>query len=106
VQPLSVGGYSFPGKPEGVPQKEFERQSALKQVGDPKRNGLVLGRAELSGQSYFDHGPGRLQGQVKGEAGTKLSRAEAAVVGHATTQGFAGARGELHLERHMRRATR
>jgi hypothetical protein len=134
VQPLSVGSYSFPSKPDGVSQKQFERQSTLKQVGNPKENGLVLGRAELSGQSYFDHGPGRLQGQakgqasltaaggqfevkhegrlgttqvrgefevgakVKGEVGTKLSRREAAVVGHASTEGFVGARGELHVE--------
>ncbi len=134
VQPLSVGSYTFPSKPDGVAPKQFEKQATLKQVGNPKETGLVLGRAELSGQSYFDHGPGKVQGQVKGqaaltaaggrfetkhegrlgttqvkgefevganvkgEAGTKLSRAEAAVVGHASAEGFAGARGELHVE--------
>jgi len=134
VQPLSVGSYAFPARPDGVAPKQFEKQATLKQVGNPKETGLVVGRAELSGQSYFDHGPRGVQGQakgqasltavggrfekkhegrlgttqvrgefevgatVKGEAGTKLSRAQAAVVGHASAEGFAGARGELHVE--------
>lgn len=134
VQPLSVGDYSLPKKPDGVAEKRFERRSALKQLGNPKENGVALGRLEASGKSYFDHGPGVVQGRakgqaaataltakfehehtgrlghtkvsgeaevgarVKGEVGGKLSRPDATVVAHASAEGFAGARGELHVE--------
>jgi hypothetical protein len=134
LQPLSVGDYSLPKKPDGVAETRFERKAALRQLGDPKENGLVVGGARVSGASWFDQGPGTVQGRakgqaaltavsgkfehqhdgrlghtkvsgevevgarVKGEVGGKLSRPDATVVGHASAEGFAGARGELHVE--------
>ncbi|SEN13181.1 hypothetical protein SAMN05444354_13169 [Stigmatella aurantiaca] len=134
VQPLSVADYALAKKPEGVAGHGFEQKAALKQVGDPQKNGVGVGQAQVSGESFFEHAPGHLQAQAKGEAaltavsgkfshthegrlgttelkaefevgarvkgevGGTLSQPEAAVVGHAKAEGFAGARGEFSVE--------
>jgi hypothetical protein len=50
-----------------------------------------LGHTQVSGEV-------EVGARVKGEVGGKLSRPDATVVGHASAEGFAGARGELHVE--------